>query len=161
HRLQLLCVAFHGQHDRPLLYAVAAGGNRGNDLARVGQAEADGERAVRTKLNRLPLQGHVSAGLGRSINDQLRIDLKMEVAAQAGKSSDGEILHRDAREGATESLLKQVTKVKGRIGPSASDRGGVRNPVKLVLNIRPVLVEGIGDAGLGSGDDVRPRQDVE
>ena len=60
----------------------AAGGHRRDDLARVRQAEADGERTVASQVDRLALQGHACVGLGRSIDDQLGVDLEVEVPSQ-------------------------------------------------------------------------------
>ena len=62
HRLEFLGVAFHGQDDRPLLDTVGTGGDRGDDLPRIRQAEADGERSVGAELDRLTLQRDLALG---------------------------------------------------------------------------------------------------
>ena len=52
HRFQFLGVPLDGEDDRPLLDAIRAGGDGGDDLTRVGQAEPDRERPVRAELDR-------------------------------------------------------------------------------------------------------------
>ena len=61
---------------------------------------------------------------------------------------------------ATEPLLEEVAEVV-RVGRAVGAPRLAVEPLELLLDVRPALVEDVGRPRLGGGDDVRPGQDEE
>src|SRR5438105_8673414 len=69
HRLEMLGIAFDGQDDGAFLNPIGGSGDRWNNLAAVGEAEAHGEGAVGAKLDRFALETDLGGRFGGAVND--------------------------------------------------------------------------------------------
>src|SRR5437868_6593812 len=122
HGLEMLGVAFDGQYDGAFFDAVGGGGDSGDDLAAIGEAEAHRKSSVGAELDRLALESDLGVGFGGAVDDQLGIKLKPELAGFAvlkcagAKAGDGGAAH-----GPAQALLEELFELEtagGGIEPS-------------------------------------------
>ena len=140
----------------------ARGGDGGDDLPAVGQAEAHREGAVGPQLDRLALQRDAGVRLGGAVDDQLGVELEPELALLAGQegagaeAGDGRRTHRPAQ-----AFLEQLLQFEAAGGRIEAAGHGVDAVGLLGVDVGPVLVDDVADAGARRGDDVGAGQDVE
>ena len=72
------------------------------------QAEAHGEGAISSQVDRLALQGHAGVGFGRPVHDQLGVDLEVEVATQRTQRCRRQVLEARAAHGSAQPFLEEM-----------------------------------------------------
>ena len=141
------------------------GGDGGDDLPAVRQAEAHGEGAVGPQLDRLALQGDAGVGFRGAVDDQFGVQLEPELPRLAARhqAAGAEAGHGRRVQRATQPFLEQLLELQ-----AAADAGrveaaghGVDAVGLLGVDVGPVFVDHVADAGPRRGDDVGTGQDVE
>ena len=108
-----------------------------------GRLKRTVKRAVGPELDRLALQGDLGVRLGRAVDDQLGVDLEVEVAAERRQGPGAQALEREAVHRPAEPLLEEVAEVV-RVGRAVGPARLAVDPLELLLDARPVLVEDVG-----------------
>src|SRR5262249_37368682 len=125
------------------------GGDGGDDLPAVGQGEAHRERAVGPELDGLALQSDAGVRLGGAVDDQFGVELEPEVPqfAAGHQPAGAEAGDRRRAQRSAQALLEELLQLQaagGRVEPAGH---GVDAVGLLGVDVGPVLVEDVADAG--------------
>lgn len=108
--------ALEVQFGTPLVVAGRRDGEGGEIVFPVGQGKAVAEAAVGAQPNLAATDGHCGIGLGRSVDDQLGVDVEPEAGLAAGCLAGGGSQTAQRAEGAARGAEAEGTLTGGELG---------------------------------------------